>query len=111
MSTNLSNTEVDFVLLNDFRPINIKAPKPIIKEPVIKVPIQFANGVSEVNLSWTDANVSINGNDNAHPLKLTSQAIVTIDTSKSSASIIEIDIDSTLTNGTIESATLVIYEP
>ena len=111
MSTNLSNTEVDFVLLNDFRPINIKAPKPIIKEPVIKVPIQFANGVSEVNLSWTDANVSINGNDNAHPLKLTSQAIVTIDTDKSSASIIEIDIDSTLTNGTIESATLIIYEP
>jgi hypothetical protein len=111
MSTNLSNTEVDFVLLNDFRPINIKTPKPIIKEPVIKVPIQFANGVSEVNLSWTDANVSINGNDNAHPLKLTSQAIVTIDTSKSTANIIEIDIDSTLTNGTIESAKLIIYEP
>jgi hypothetical protein len=111
MSTNLSNTEVDFVLLNDFRPINIKAPKPIIKEPVIKVPIQFANGVSEVNLIWTDANVSINGNDNAHPLKLTSQAIVTIDTDKSSASIIEIDIDSTLTNGTIENAKLIIYEP
>jgi len=111
MSTKLSNTEVDFVLLNDFRPINIKAPKPIIKEPVIKVPIQFANGVKEVNLVWGDRDVTVDGYDYAHPVKLLSQAIVTINTSASSASIIEIDIDSTLTNGTIESATLVIYEP
>jgi hypothetical protein len=111
MSTNLSNTEVDFVLLNDFRPINIKTPKPIIKEPVIKVPIQFANGVSEVNLSWTDANVTVDGYSYATPPKYSAQAIITIDTSASTASIIEIDINSILTNGTIESATLVIYKP
>lgn len=111
MATNLSNTEVDFVLLNDFRPINIKAPKPVIKQPVIKQPIQFGNGVKEVNLSWTDRNVTINGNDYAHPLKLTTQGIVTISTTASTASIIEIVIDSTLTNGTIESATLIIYKP
>lgn len=111
MATNLSNTEVDFVLLNDFRPINIKTPKPIIKEPVIKVPIQFANGVKEVNLSWGDRDVTVDGYDYAHPVKLLSQAIVTIDTSASTASIIEIDTDSTLTNGTIESAKLIIYEP
>jgi hypothetical protein len=111
MATNLSNTEVDFVLLNDFRPINIKAPKPIIKEPVIKQPIQFANGVKEVNLSWTDTGVVINENTSVDGYKLNNEGIVTINTSASTESIIEITIDSTLTNGTIESATLVIYEP
>jgi len=111
MATNLSNTEVDFVLLNDFRPINIKAPKPVIKQPVIKQPIQFANGVKEVNLSWTDRDITINGNDYAHPLKLTTQGIVTISTDKSTASIIEIAIESILTNGTKQDATLIIYEP
>ena len=111
MATNLSNTEVDFVLLNDFRPINIKAPKPVIKEPVIKQPIQLANGVKEVNLSWTDIDVTVDGYDYTHTVKLTTQGIVTINTTASTESIIEIAIDSTLTNGTIESATLVIYEP
>ena len=107
----LSNTEVDFVLLKDFRPINIKAPKPVIKQPVIKQPIQLANGVKEVNLSWTDIDVTVDGYDYTHTVKLTTQGIVTINTSASTESIIEIAIDSTLTNGTIESATLVIYEP
>ena len=111
MATNLSNTEVDFVLLNDFRPINIKAPKPVIKQPVIKQPIQLANGVKEVNLSWTDVDVTVDAYDYTHTVKLTTQGIVTINTSASTESIIEIAIDSTLTNGTIESATLVIYEP
>jgi hypothetical protein len=111
MATNLSNTEVDFVLLNDFRPINIKAPKPVIKQPVIKQPIQLANGVKEVNLSWTDVDVTVDAYDYTHTVKLTTQGIVTINTSASTESIIEIAIDSTLINGTIESATLVIYEP
>lgn len=111
MATNLSNTEVDFVLLNDFRPINIKAPKPVIKQPVIKQPIQFGNGVKEVNLSWTDGDVTVDGYDSSHTVKLINQGIVTINTTASTASIIEIAIDSTLTNGTIESATLIIYEP
>ena len=111
MATNLSNTEVDFVLLNDFRPINIKAPKPVIKQPVIKQPIQFANGVKEVNLSWTDTGVVINENTSVDGYKLNDEGIVTINTSASTESIIEIAIESILTNGTKQDATLIIYEP
>ena len=111
MATNLSNTEVDFVLLNDFRPINIKAPKPVIKQPVIKQPIQFANGVKEVNLSWTDTGVVINENTSVDGYKLNHEGIVTINTSASTESIIEIAIESILTNGTKQDATLIIYEP
>lgn len=111
MATNLSNTEVDFVLLNDFRPINIKAPKPVIKQPVIKQPIQFANGVKEVNLSWTDTGVVINENTSVDGYKLNHEGIVTINTTASTASIIGIAIESILTNGTKQDATLVIYEP
>ena len=111
MATNLSNTEVDFVLLNDFRPINIKAPKPVIKQPVIKQPIQFGNGVKEVNLSWTDTHVVINENTSVDGYKLNNEGIVTINTTASTASIIEIAIESILTNGTKQDATLVIYEP
>jgi hypothetical protein len=111
MTTNLSNTEVDLVLLNDFRPVNIREPKPIIKQPFIDVPIVFGNGVKEVNISWTDVNVEVNSNDYLHPLKLDAPSIITIDTTRSSASIIEIAIDSTYNNGKIENSTLVIYEP
>lgn len=111
MATNLSNTEVDLVLLNDFRPVNIKAPKPLIKAPIIKVPISFPNDVTEINLSWTDVDLTINENDYTDGLKLNSEALITINTTATSSTLIEINTEYTYRNGAIQRANLVIYEP
>jgi len=111
MTTNLSNTEVDLVLLNDFRPINIQKFKPIVKKPLIVTPIQFPNGVVEVNLSWADRNLTISENTYATGLKLNSEGNILINTTATSSSLIEINTEYTYKNGTLENSTLIIYEP
>lgn len=111
MSTNLSNTEVDLVLLNDFRPINIQEPKPLIKQPGIVTPIQFPNGVTEVNLSWSDTGLTINENDYTTGLKLNTEGNISINTTATSSTLIEINVEYTYTNGNLNNSTLVIYEP
>jgi len=111
MTTNLSNTEVDLVLLNDFRPVNLRKFKPLEKKPVIVFPIAFPNKVTEVNLSWTDTDLIVSKNDYTTGLKLNSEGNIVINTTATRSSLIEINAEYKFSNGQLENSTLIIYEP
>lgn len=106
MVTNLTNQEVDLVLIHDFRPTKIKTPKPIKNGSLISYPLVFGNGVKKIDVVWTNADTTIDGLTS--PITKTSDAILTIDAVRAT-SIVSIDLKNVYTNGTVEIDKLIIY--
>lgn len=106
MVTNLTNQEVDLVLIHDFRPTKIKTPKPIKNGSLISYPLVFGSGVKKIDIEWTNIDTTIDGLTS--PITKTSDSILTIDAVEAT-SIVSIDLKSVYTNGTVEIDKLIIY--